>query len=199
MAMGLNQLDGAGVAKHIVERIPAVEGSKLDATALQKAGFLSKLGLLRCQSPDSERIWGMDLNPGALGCALSHVRMWARIAATVSEEKAVLIVEDDSVFPSDFLLRLDARMQYVPTSWQLVYVSGLDTARRASMLQVAPGVSRVPQMHRTTNCYLIRPSGARSLLATCVPFTYQLDTQMTMQTAYDQRTGEAYSVTPPGA
>lgn len=201
----------AGLPSRLIERVPAVEGAAVDAAACLQCGFISRLGLMRLSEPSEHRIWGMDLNPGALGCALSHVQLWSRIAAldtpsaavfcpsfisSAVEKKCYLVLEDDAELvdrqreesmstPSSSPSLLDAlhhRMdQRVPSDWELLYIGGLDTAGQCSRLQVAEGVARVPQYHRTTSAYLLTPQGARRLLATCLPLTFQLDTVMTIK------------------
>lgn len=202
----------AGLPAERTERVPAVEGSRLDVNAAHRCGFVSALGLRRLKEPPEHHIWGMDLNKAALGCALSHIHLWARIAAlgkvsNISAEapaaalpkQCFLVLEDDSTLADSddsgtdslaaspslpFLDQLQRRMNSVPPDWELVYVSGLDTAKQCPHMQVAKGVARVPQYHRTTNAYLVTPQGARRLLATCVPLTFQLDTAMTMNVGY---------------
>jgi GR25 family glycosyltransferase involved in LPS biosynthesis len=177
-----------------VKRFEAIQGTQLNPAVLEARGFLSRLGAMRLAEPPQNKIWGMDLNAGGLGCAMSHMVLWAHIAASQPlqlnssdarcRRQGVLIVEDDSIFPADglFLEHFNRRMEHVPHDWNFVYVGGLDTARVADKLRVGDGVSRVPQLHRTTNCYLIHANGARQLLETVVPFTYQIDTQMTAET-----------------
>lgn len=202
--------DGGGgdasvaAALRLVERVPAVDGAGLDLDAVHRVGLLSRLGRRRLREPEGRRVWGMDLSPGAVGCALSHVKLWGRIAAhsrhstntnttigtqgeDVEGEPCFLVLEDDCVFPpplpngDGFEAQYRARLRSVPCDgWGLLYLSGLDTAGQCPALAVAAGVSRVPQFHRTTNAYVVTPSGARQLLARCVPFTYQIDTMMTM-------------------
>lgn len=45
-------------------------------------------------------------------------------------------------------------------------------------------IARVPQLHRTTNAYLIKTNGAARLLQLCRPLSYQLDTMMTLRTSH---------------
>ncbi|CAM44120.1 glycosyl transferase-like protein [Leishmania braziliensis MHOM/BR/75/M2904] len=202
----------AGLPVERTERVPAIEGSLVDVNVAYRCGLVSALGLRRLKEPSEHHVWGMDLNKAALGCALSHIHLWARIAAlgkvsnvsaeasaVVLPKQCFLVLEDDSTLadakgsdsespaasPSPpFLDQLQRRMSSVPPDWELVYVSGLDTARQCPHMQVAEGVAHVPQYHRTTNAYLVTPQGARRLLATCVPLTFQLDTVMTMNVGY---------------
>ncbi|EAN79951.1 glycosyl transferase-like protein [Trypanosoma equiperdum] len=188
------QLSRAGFLHEEYVRFPAVDGRNVDLQKAHACGLISRLGLLRLQEPEHRRIWGMDLNPGAVGCALSHALLWAQIAA--SRHRSVLVVEDDSLFPQDFHHKYEARAKQVPSDWELLYVSGLDTAGQAPQLRVAEGVCRVPQMHRTTNCYVVSHRGARLLLDACFPVTYQLDTMMTLRTAGDGAGGVPYVTVP---
>nr|CCC53594.1 putative glycosyl transferase-like protein [Trypanosoma vivax Y486] len=60
-------------------------------------------------------------------------------------------------------------------------------------------------MHRTTNCYVVSHRGARRLLDSCFPVTYQLDTMMTLNVVHEvQYSGvprvavpECYTLQPP--
>lgn len=182
-------LEVAKVPASLVQRVAAVDGAAVSTDALYASGLVSALGRHRLMEPPGHRIWGMDLNAGAVGCALSHVKLWATIAAAASyaagpaadgHPPAFLILEDDSLLREDFCDELPRRLSAVPRDWELLYLSGLDTARQCPQLRVAPGVCRVPQFHRTTNCYAVTAAGARRLLTECLPLTYQLDTMMTV-------------------
>lgn len=199
----------AGITAERMERVPAVDGALIDVDAAHRCGFVSSLGLRRLREPPAHHIWGMDLNRAALGCALSHVHLWARIAAlhapTAAPKRSYLILEDDATLAgggdslsgvrtaahtshptAPFLAQLETRMRCVPSDWDLVYVGGLDTAAQCPMMTVADGVAHVPQYHRTTSAYLVTPNGARRLLALCLPLTFQVDTVMTMKVGYPQ-------------
>lgn len=188
------QLQRAGFREGDYERFAAIDGDDVSAAGAGACGLLSRLGLLRLRESDARRIWGMDLNAGAVGCALSHMQLWATTAAR--RHRCALVVEDDSLFPRNFCERYAERMRHVPRDWELVYLSGLDTANQTPFLRVAEGVSRVPQMHRTTNCYVVSHQGARRLLELCFPLTYQLDTMMTMRAVPDVRSGVPHVVRP---
>jgi GR25 family glycosyltransferase involved in LPS biosynthesis len=168
----------------------------------------------------------MDLNGGGVGCALSHIELWAHIS--LHGYLQALVIEDDSLIPSTFLTDFAERMKSVPKTfrlpqlqsnggspasqesltfkndgpddddcWDLIYVSGLDTARKGHLLLTdQPGFRYVHQAHRTTNCYLTHARGCDRLLESCVPLSYQLDTQMTLQCAPHPDSGELYVVEP---
>lgn len=184
----------AGIPESAVTVYPAVVGKNLDLDKVSNYKFVSALGALRLREPEERRIWGMELNLGALGCALSHVDLWGAIAARRLDR--CLVVEDDSIFHSSFLQECEAVMSMVPADWEIVYLSGLDTEQKGHRLQVNSRVRQVPRMHRTTNCYMVNHRGAKSLLKHCLPLTYQLDTQMTINCAPHPRSGELYVTAP---
>lgn len=94
---------------------------------LVSSNLLSRLGRLRLVSPVREQIWGMDLTPGGVGCALSHLEVWRRVLLyegsmphispsenkekdgrrfmpiALSSKRTYLVVEDDAVCSSSFL------------------------------------------------------------------------------------------------
>lgn len=207
------QLEKAGICGECVERVDAVDGGGLSsAEELRNQGVLSPLGYLRYTADQSQQIWGMDLTCGAVGCAMSHLKTWNRIAmleaeaalselrvtdhptTTVSGSSCYLVVEDDSVLSSRFLddyMEVMNDFQSCPTlsaedrEWELLYVAGLDTGHQCADLTLPyPSVSkhrvcRVPQLHRTTNAYVVTAKGAATLSQVCFPLTFQLDTEMT--------------------
>lgn len=176
------QLARAGLGGECVQRVEAVEGAAADVRALERHGVLSPLAAHRLLH-SAHPVWGMDLTPGAVGCALSHVRLWAAVAAAAAEPRALpaLVLEDDARLPEDLCARYTALLPRVPPDWQLLYLGGLDTAGQCGALRVASDVCRVPQFHRTTSAYAVTPAGAQRLLATCLPLTFQVDTMMTMR------------------
>jgi GR25 family glycosyltransferase involved in LPS biosynthesis len=186
-----------------VRWVDAYDGARVSPAALRRSRLVTPEGLERLALPERSRTWGMDLSAGGVGCALSHADVWCSILENVAAadlgaltsaggdaaalELAVhellarpaLVLEDDTQLPDDFPALLRRRLAAVPDDYQLVFASGLDTEGAAPRLQVAPGVCRVPRLYRTTNCYVLRPQGAASLLQLCLPMTVQLDTAMT--------------------
>ena len=201
------------VDEQLLQRIPVVHVEAVRGAAclpqlsrMVQAGLLTPLGAQRALLPESGKVWGMDLTPGAIGCALSHFLIWHAVAAMNAGGAApgfvggALVLEDDCLIPTQFLSKLGHRWSFVPPDWQLVYLSGLDTfgkgprlpyfGRQAVPTGTTPSlqpslVRAVHQLHRTTNAYVVNASGARRLLELCCPLTFQLDTQMTMHCAED--------------
>lgn len=98
---------------------------------LVAAKLLSPLGRRRLEASRREQIWGMDLTPGAVGCALSHLEVWRQIFSLEGSSRnysrspccsksdsnenflsffaapparnLYLVLEDDAVFSPSFL------------------------------------------------------------------------------------------------
>lgn len=63
-----------------------------------------------------------ELTRGAVGCYLSHLNIWKKIAE--SDKKYGLIFEDDVVIANDFFARLLIGLTHVPNDWD-VYTCGI--------------------------------------------------------------------------
>ena len=155
-----------------------MDGKRVDLAKLKKSNELSEFGLSRLNLTDSEKVWGMDLTKGALGCALSHFQVWKLILGLSIDFS--IVVEDDTEFAPDFHTRFDAVCKQLPKDWDLVFLSGLDTQNVCGHMKVRSLISLVPVMFKTTNLYLITPRGAKRMLDICAPLHFQLDTQMTL-------------------
>lgn len=83
-----------------VTRVSGVDGSLLDAAALHRDGVLSDMGWQRFQTPLEDKLFGMDLTAGAIGCALGHRSVWERVVA--SGRRCALVLEDDVEFAPDW-------------------------------------------------------------------------------------------------
>ena len=161
-------------------RIEAIDGAAQDISQCVRRGILSPFGASRIALRDEEKIWGMDLTEGGLGCALSHIRIWELVSAL--QLSCAMIAEDDTEFSPHFQSRFCRIVKEIPLNWELMYLSGLDVENKCTDLMVSDHIARVPQLYRTTNLYLINAKGAKELLDVCCPLHFQLDTQMTMHT-----------------
>eukprot|EP00439_Symbiodinium_sp_Y106_P053253 s291_g7.t1 len=174
-----------------VQRWPAFDGRSLDFEALEElvyGGELSTEAVQRLFLPNQQKVFGMDLTPGAIGCALSHMQIWLDIMKHHGEGKyhgnersQFLVVEDDCEFAPDFSDELvEARLAEVPDDWQLVFLGGVDAMGLQPLLQISPGVRRVYNGSRETTAYVINVEGVREALRVCFPLCWQLDTMLTL-------------------
>lgn len=131
--------------------------------------------------------------PGALGCALSHRKLWQRC---VAENQAIVVCEDDAVLRKDFAIVVPDILQKLPPDWDIVLLGyNFDSA---TSLEISPGMvmhSTFPKLApsnldisafqlTTTHptwlplqnafgccAYALSPQGAKEILARCFPLT----------------------------
>ena len=99
------------------------------------------------------------LAPGQLGCALSHVLLWRRLA---DSELPVMIFEDDAVLCEGWRDRVRHVLQSLDDSIDIVYLGSC--ADDGSGTCYARGL-RNSERPRCTHGYMLTPSGLRKLAA----------------------------------
>lgn len=157
-----------------VERVAAVDGLTLDRGALIGDGILRP-----------ENTWRM----GALGCAMSHVRLWRRCAEGTDP---IHVAEDDVLLREDFLTAAAAVLASLP-AWDVVLwghnfdwpvqirpAAGLgvvivqydhQTLDPAAFRTPGPSPAALRLISATgTGCYSVSPAGAARMLRDCLPF-----------------------------
>lgn len=85
-----------------VMRFFAVDGGAASRSDLEETGYASR-----------------DLThlPGALGCALSHVKLWEKAAA---EDCSITVFEDDAVLSYHFERCAEQILSALPTDWDFI-------------------------------------------------------------------------------
>ena len=86
-------------------RISAVDGRLLAGNELKQL---------------TTKICGTFCTKGAIGCALSHRKIWQHMLA--SGYRRVLVLEDDATFGDNFESRFKEYWDAVPSDWGMVYV-----------------------------------------------------------------------------
>lgn len=161
-----------------VSRIQAVDGALANRDALVEEGLIAT---------------DLTYPPGALGCALSHVRMWK---LAIERSEPITVFEDDAVVSADFGVKAPAVLREVPNDWDFVlwgyrfnpsYV-WIDLGRSKARL-TGYGVSRLRNEEQVTEFqrrdkvvaplkllhafgthgYSITPEGARIILKYALP------------------------------
>ncbi|CCW66797.1 unnamed protein product [Phytomonas sp. Hart1] len=177
-------------------RVSGVDGSTLDVAALHAAGVLTEEGYRRFVQPIAQKLFGMDLTPGAIGCALSHRLVWEKVVA--SRQTAALILEDDAELSPRFHRQLGPLWERVPKDWGIVYLGGLDLLAEGKPPRpyVAEGVRRAYQGHRELTAYVVNEASARRCLELSLPLTWQIDTHITSELKNEDASKDAYIVDP---
>lgn len=168
-----------------IEKVPGIDGLALDVPALHRSGVLTDMAFERYNLPNDEKLFGMDLTPGALGCALSHMRVWELVAERKLER--ALILEDDVEFAPGFYRSIRERISRVPGDYDIIYFGGLDllSSNKPPRPFLAEGVRYAYQGHRELTAYVIHAEAAERCLKMSVPMTWQIDTHITSDVKED--------------
>jgi glycosyl transferase, family 25 len=146
------------------QRVPAVEGKKLDVARdprVDPAGY--------------RRLHGKGLNPAEVGCYLSHVTCWQQLLANPDATHA-LIVEDDCEFSPAFRsVVLESLHQ--SAAWDLLRLSGIHrgTPVRTHRLDQDHHLAVMLSRQTGSAAYLINRNAARVMLERLVPMQLPLD------------------------
>src|SRR5512133_4287612 len=163
---------------------------------------------------------GKDMSLGAIGCALSHRRLYEDMLANGWER--MLVLEDDVVPRADALAGLPEALRELPPTWELWYlgywqnevVTTNRRLRQAAYVALAPlGLSRwrpgeatrlVPRSysphlnragrHLCTHAYAVTREGARKLAEAQTPVALAADQLLAMLVL--QGRIEAYAASP---
>ena len=184
LANARGQLERIGLWSH-TERVPAIDlgqpGTTLD-TVLSKVAehgcALTALATKRLQLPPESKLFGMDLTPGAVGCALSHRAVWQKIVNR--KDRVALILEDDVEFSPKMRSTFMDRWSRVPSDWGLVYLGGLDLLASGKPPRpfVADGVRYAFDGHRELTAYVVHADTARRCLELTRTMQWQVDTHI---------------------
>jgi glycosyl transferase family 25 len=161
-----------------VERFGALDGGKLDITALVREGVASA-DVLNTYSLSS------------LGTAVSHARLWD---VTIEQGRALTIAEDDAIFNSHYVSCAADLIGTLPASWDLVLwgwnfdaffcfemLPGVSTClaqfeqdrlrMNVAAFQAQRIVSRAFRLVWAFGvpCYTLTPKGAQALKQKCLP------------------------------
>jgi GR25 family glycosyltransferase involved in LPS biosynthesis len=96
----INAVDGTDID---IEKVPLSEIAKGELKQIETTGFRSK---------------HYQLTRGAIGCYLSHVKVWKDIIE--SNQKHGLIFDDDVKLPLNINTRITKSMQHVPDDWDII-------------------------------------------------------------------------------
>ena len=174
------RLNAAGVRYELTD---AVDYKKLDFDNLP----------IRIRQEVHLKNYQVEIAPGTIGCVMSHMNLWRRIAA--EQIPAALILEDDAVWDDDFWEVL-GKLAASAWDFDMVMLSHIGGSKKRRVLEQLTG-NRQLVLHRRpgwmTAAYLIRLSGANKLLPYCFDITGGADAL----TRENWRTGlRTYNVKP---
>ena len=167
-------------SKYVFERYDAVVGATIDIENDARVSLRTKRNIREKMRRDHE-----DLNTsGGVGCYLSHVEVWKKIAS--NPEPYGVIFEDDARLPHDFLNRFHSAMEdfnllpSMPDVWTFSYAWNFYyTTKGKPLPQDQPENLRGPWIMNTSPgglCgYFLTKEGAKKLLEGAFPIDMHVD------------------------
>jgi len=150
----INAVDGTDID---IEKVPLSEIAKGELKQIETTGFRSK---------------HYQLTRGAIGCYLSHVKVWKDIIE--SNQKHGLIFEDDVKLPLNINTKITKSMQHVPDDWDIILFGFhcKDCEKKINYRKV----NRFILLH----CYAISRNAIVKILKTnsLFPITQQIDSYL---------------------
>lgn len=175
------------------ERVSGVDGeTAVNVEQLRRDGVLTDMAVQRLALPKEEKLFGMDLTMGALGCALSHRKVWQRVVD--EQRKCCLILEDDVEFHPRMKRTFADRWSRVPADWGVVYLGGLDLLAKGKPPRpfLADGVRYAYQGHRELTAYVVHAASAQRCLDLSTQMTWQIDTHICNVLQRDDKAQDDY-------
>lgn len=140
-----------------IERVPLSELARAELKEIETTGFRSK---------------HYQLTKGAIGCYLSHVKIWEDVMQKGHD--IVLILEDDAKVPSDILHKMNQCIVQIPVDWDVVLLGYIcnECVEHSSYKKV--------ERFMLTHSYLITRTAIDKILETksLFPITQQIDSYM---------------------
>jgi glycosyl transferase family 25 len=181
----------AGIAHEVVE---AADGATLVDRRDIPGGDAHTL--------DRQPLLGRRLTPGEIGCAVSHLMLWRRIAASA---RPAVVLEDDCQLAESAPSVLE-RLAAMPHAWDLVLLGHRSTRRgrdrgatpavRGRVLGRGHRLARLVEFATDACAYAISPRGAERLARFAEPIRVPAD----WITGYAPMAGvRLHGVTPPCA
>lgn len=161
------------------ERVEAVDGSKI-----------SKEELRRVATPFCQKL----CTDSMIGCALSHLKVWNRIAAEGT--RCALIMEDDAELVPGFVDGLQKALRDVPKDFDILVLGCFFLCDKNRAYSLGHEVSRlfvphslrndvrswgsvfVPEYFAGSHCYIVSLQGCKKLLKLVKKANYHIDMEM---------------------
>lgn len=153
----LIKFDAIDGSKLDVSKVPLTELARAELQQLKTTGFRTK---------------HYQLTKGAIGCYLSHVKIWENILK--NRYDITLVFEDDAQVPDDLNKRIHEEMKYIPNDWDIILYGYI--CKKCMKYDQYNEVERF----MLTHCYMIKKDAIVKILKsnTLFPITQQIDALM---------------------
>lgn len=153
-----------------IRRLVAIDGNDvdwseyLDNEALEQLMTMQRTGYRKAHP---------DLTPGAVGCYLSHLQAWRRIAE--SGAPYGFVFEDDAKLPRTALRTFERALLGVPSEWDIILLGYMGKGE-----PVTPDVKRMDGF-LCLHAYAISAAAAKRLWKNMMPIRQQVDWELNVR------------------
>jgi len=155
------------------KRISAVNGSLINMQNI-KSNIITEKGRYDIMTNHKNKMKGISLTKGALGCALSHRHIWHDIINNNISE--ALILEDDITFVDNFTQKLDSILSDARSYNYDVLFLGYHPATLKYIISHNATLLKSKKIYGLFG-YIVTNNGAKKLLE-AFPISYQIDTEI---------------------
>lgn len=163
-----------------IHRLSAVDGRQLSDQDI--ASMVHPTAQYSLQS--NERTYHEELTQGAVGCYLSHLKLWDY---AIKHNKKLLILEDDVLFGDDFISGLTKKAPHLPEEYDIIL---LTYSLNDKPIIISEHLVK-PHMFFGLSCYMVAPS-IRKIRHLLMPMQYQIDGALSFLSPFL----DIYAVTP---
>lgn len=158
------------LSEHMV-RFDAVNGRNLDLRIIEEDIITDNA---RKQIlVGNQKLFGISMTYGALGCALSHMLIWQEY---LYSDRPILVLEDDAAIKDNFDLKLETLVDHISNiEYDIVYL-GLHDIPHLNKTQKFSDLLYIPKgLSCGTFGMIVSSAGRRKLLDTIFPMNVQID------------------------
>lgn len=163
---------GKTCLKNRCERYPAIDGTsidinKIDDTIITNSARQSIIS-------QKQKVYGVSLTYGSLGCALSHKKIWEKCA---SSNNTYLIFEDDIIPHSNFDNIFNQVLSQLNNIKYDIFYLGYNEIPGFRKTKINDVISKPAGLITGMYGYLVSPKGAQQLLS-IFPLNKQIDSSI---------------------
>lgn len=158
------------------ERFEAVYGKDLDPLYINKITYPSVQSTMKNGRYTDSNIETL----GAIGCYLSHVKLWEVLAN--SDDDMLLILEDDAISNNFSAFQINQFLNEIienDPDWDVIFLGYAKPFPSANVdISITDSVYKINEITFQTHAYLLSKKGALKLLSNAFPIVDQVDSYM---------------------
>jgi len=158
----------------IFEIFNGIDGIKLNINQLKNNNTIK----LHQNSFFNHNRQGRKSLKGSIGCALTHISIWKKIAK--SKKQHTLILEDDVIITPNFWNKFNIYSKQIPNNWDIIFLGGVRIFGKKISKNIIKATSTTNNL--MNNCglyaYIINKNSAQKLINITNPITNYIDIQI---------------------